>query len=201
MITTQSETLAVALDGAKQADIRIEFGGGELTIGPATPGFLLSGEARDAVIEAAGAGHVRIHPHAPEADPLRWRPFDWRLGVTAEVPLDLALATGANRSVIDLSGIRVRRLSLETGASETRIRLPASGPSTVHVSCGFAQVTLEVPMDVEVRIHGRMVLGAIQVDEARFPRAAEGWASPEAATSAEAVDIEIEGGFGAVRVV
>jgi hypothetical protein len=45
-----------------------------------------------------------------------------------------------------------------------------------------------------------MALGSTQVDEARFPRAGDAWESPDYATAANRVEIEIQGGVGAVRV-
>jgi len=198
MIATESDTVAVPLDGATEASVHLEFGGGELAIVAASPGTLVSGVAPGAVVERSSPGRVRIRPSAPTRD---WRPLHWRLGLTGDVPLDLVLAMGGQRSGIDLSALQVRRLRLDTGASETRIRLPSRGPTSVHLACGFALVTLEVPMDVRARIRGRLVLGTTEIDERRFPRAADGWASPDAADDPEAIDIVLEGAFGTVRVV
>jgi hypothetical protein len=198
MITTESDTLEVPLYGATEASVHIDFGGGELAIVAAPPGKLVSGMAPGAILETSVPGRLRIHPSAPTRD---WRPLHWRLGLTGEVPLDVVLAMGGQRSGIDLSALQVRRLRVDTGASETRIRLPSGGPTGVHVACGFALVTLEVPMDVRARIRGRLVLGTTEVDERRFPRAADGWASPDAADDPEAIDIVLEGAFGTVRVV
>ena len=198
MIETESGRLAVPLGDAIEADLRVEFGGGELAVGAAPPGVLLAGDAPGAVVEPLGPGRLRIRPGPPT---VQWRPLHWRLSVTPDVPLDLVLASGGDRSGIDLSGIRVRRLRLDTGASETRVRLPSSGPTTVHVACGFALVILEVPMDVGARIRGRLFLGTTDVDERRFPRAADGWASPEAGDGDETIDIVVEGAFGTIRIV
>lgn len=43
--------------------------------------------------------------------------------LTREVPIDLALRFGAGEASFDLGGLRVRRLSVETGASETMLRV------------------------------------------------------------------------------
>jgi hypothetical protein len=198
MITTENETLAIPLDHATEARVHLEFGGGELRIEQAPSGLVLAGVAPGAIVEATGTARLHLRPAAPT---IHWRPVTWRLGLTAEVPLELHLETGANRSTIDLVALRVRRLQLDTGASETRIRLPATGPAEVRVACGFALVTLEVPMDVPVRIHGRLVLGATDIDERRFPRSADGWASPDATVADDGIDIHLEGAFGTVRVV
>ena len=67
---------------------------------------------------------------------------NWDLGLTAEVPLDLRLETGANRSMLDLRELRLRSLALKTGASETRVRLPrAAGVTAVRAESGVASLT------------------------------------------------------------
>jgi hypothetical protein len=129
-----------------------------------------------------------------------WRPLRWDIGVTAEIPVRLRLETGANRSTIDLGALRVPRLELHTGASESVVRLPAAGRSEVHVQCGFASVTLDVPAGVAAQIRSTMALGSTAVDEARFPRSADGWESPDFDVAPDRVHLVIEGGFGSVQV-
>ena len=120
----------------------------------------------------------------------------WELGFTAEVPLDLRLDTGANRSMLDLSETRLRRLDLHTGseryARRSCLERPARRPSTAE--SGAASLTLEVPEGVAARIRSRMALGSSQIDEARFPRVADGYESPDYATAADRIDLDISGG-------
>ena len=64
----------------------------------------------------------------------------------------------------------------------------------------MAGVRLEVPPSVAARIQGRLALGSVKVDEARFPRGASGWASPDFEVAQHRVDITVEGGLGSVKV-
>jgi hypothetical protein len=198
---TESETLAIPLENLEQAEVRIAFGGGELAIGRAAAGTLVSGTFEGGVVQRQkGPGAVALEP----ADPARWlvagRPRRWDVGLTAEIPVDLRLETGANRSTIDLTALRLRRLELHTGASDTVIRLPASGHLEARVECGFASVAMELPPGVAGRIQSQMALGSTDVDETRFPRVAHGWASPDFESAPNRVDIVIAGGFGSVQV-
>jgi hypothetical protein len=196
-----TETVAVPLDGATEAEVRLGFGGGELAIGAAEPGMLLSGTCDGGVVVRRPApDRVALEPHMPTA--IRgWRPLRWDLGITAAIPVDLVLETGANRTTVDLSSLRIRKLDLRTGASETNVRLPAAGRTAVHVECGFASVTLEVPATMAARVRGHLALGATVVATERFPRTADGWAAAGFETASDRVDIQITGGFGTVRVV
>jgi hypothetical protein len=195
----QSE-LSVPLTGLTEAEIKLTFGGGELVVGQAEPGKLLSGTFEGGVRQRThGVGRLELSPLSDW--PMWWgRPLHWQVGLTNEIPVNLELRTGANRSSIDLSTLRIRRLELHTGASETRVRLPASGATEVRAEAGVASLTIEVPQGVAARIHSRMALGSTTVSEDRFPRAMDGWASPDFDTAANRVEIDIAGGLGSVRV-
>ena len=199
--TPTVETVAIPLQGLTEAEIRIGFGGGDLTVGPAEPGVLISGAFEGGVIQRSGGpGRISLEPQSPGRPLVTWRPVIWTMAITAEIPVDLRLDTGANRSTVDLTTLRIRRLEVHTGASDTIVRLPSSGRTTARVECGFASVKLVIPPDVAARIRGSMGIGAITVDASRFPRAGDGWAAPDFETAPDRVDITVAGGFGSVDV-
>jgi hypothetical protein len=134
--------------------------------------------------------------------PLLERPSRWTMGLTTEVPLDLKIDAGASRAVLDLGGLRLRDLELQTGASETRVLLPrAAGVTTVKAQTGAASLTFEVPPGVAARIRTRMALGSLRIDETRFPASGNGYESPDFATATNRVDIDAQGGVGSLRVI
>lgn len=198
---SSTETLSVPLDGVDHAEVRLHFGGGELVVGPAASGTLVSGTFEGGVeSRQRGPGQIEIEPE-PGRLPFLWdRPLRWNVALTGEVPLDLGIESGANRSSIDLSALRIRRLELKTGASETRIRLPANGATSVRSEAGVASVTLEVPAGVAARIRSMVALGSTSVDETRFPRSLDGWSSPDFETATNRVELELHGGLGSVKV-
>lgn len=204
MITspTGTETLAIPLDGLAEAEVRIGFGGGDLTIGKAEPQMLLTGTFDGGVIQASVfPGKVRLEPRSPGLPIVTWKPLRWNVGVSAEIPVDLRIDSGANRSTIDLTSLRIRRLELHTGASDTSVRLPETGQTSMRVECGLASVTIHVPAGVAARIGGGVALGSTTVDETRFPRTTDGWLSNDFEAAPNRVDLRIEGGLGSVRVV
>jgi hypothetical protein len=196
------ETLTIPLDELTEAQVRIGFGGGELGVHPAVPGVLVSGTFEGGVVPRwVGPDNLYLEQLEPRRHELSGCKLHWDVGLTAEIPVDLRLDTGANRSAIDLSGLRIRRLEVRTGASDTEIRLPASGQTTVRLDCGLAQVALAVPDGVAARIRGKVALGSTDVDSVRFPRTDDGWQSAGYEAAANRVEIEICGGLGAVRVI
>jgi hypothetical protein len=196
-----TETLSIPLSGLTEAQIKLNFGGGELVVSEAEPGKLVSGHFEGGVRQRThGVGRLELEPFM-ETMPLWNRPLHWQVGLTSEIPVSLELSTGANRSDIDLSALRLRRLELHTGASETRVRLPQSGTTEVRVEAGLASLTIEVPQGVSARIRSKVALGSTNVDEARFPRAMDGWVSPDYDTAANRVEIEVTGGLGSIKVI
>lgn len=197
------ETLAVPLAGAQRAQVGISFGAGELVTHRAAPGDLVDGSFPGGVRHRIeGPGRVDLESGFDGGLPWLDHSARWDVGLTGEVPLDLRLETGANRGSVDLTDLRVESLHLETGASDTRIRLPrAAGATTVSVEAGAAAVTIEVPDGVAARIHGHMALGASHIDETRFPRLGEVYQSPDYPTALNRVDIDVQGGLGSLQVV
>ena len=59
---------------------------------------------------------------------------------------------------------------------------------------------MSVPDGVAARIRTRMALGSAQVDQNRFPATATGYESPDFATAANQVEIDVNGGVGSFRV-
>jgi hypothetical protein len=195
------ETLEVDLAGAPAGDVTIAFGAGKLAIGgPAAPGRLVDGSCFGGVRrEDAGPGRVRLSTPAEGV----WRKrgsgaLDWRLGLR-QVPLQLASRwrrpTDADLSALRVArsdphrrgrdvGRAVRRRWLHPGRCRGRGRDPA----------------VRVPDGVAARIRSTMAIGTTDVG-GRFPRdPLGGWASPDFASAANKVEIEIRGGLGSVAI-
>lgn len=198
-----TEALVLPLNGALDADVRIRFGAGDLTTHAAEPGHLIDGAFEGGVSHRlSGKSHVELSQDTTYGFPWIDRRSRWDVGLTAEVPLDLKVEAGASRATLDLYDVRLRKLQLQTGASETRVRLPrAAGVTNVRAEAGAASITFEVPVGVAARIRSRMALGSTHVDETRFPRVGDIYQSLDYATAENRIDMDIQGGVGSVRVV
>ena len=197
---------AIPLEGADDAEVMVTFGAGHLRIGPAAGGMLVDGTYAGGVkVERGGGpGRVRLSPPAPPSSwPWDRAPDSWTMGVSSEVPLRLRVETGAAGADLDLGALRLVELRLRTGASETRIALPAAaGFTRVDAEGGAAAIRFRVPDGVAARIRSSIALGSSDVDAVRFPRNADGsgWESPDFASAANRVEIEVRGGIGSVSV-
>lgn len=199
-----ADRLAIGLEGAGDAEVMVTFGAGRLAVGTAAAGMLVDGACEGGVrVETGGPGRARISPPAPANLSLSRVPYVWRIGLTGEIPLRLRVESGASDAELDLSGLRLAELRLRTGASETRVTLPAAaGYTRVDAEGGAATMRFLVPAGVAARIRTSIALGSTDVDLGRFPRSPAGnaWESPDFATAAHRVEIDVRGGIGSVSI-
>jgi len=202
MRNIKTRTLALDLSIAPRADVSINFGAGDLTVGKAAAGKIVDGTFEGEVrYDAKPDGRVWL-----KLEPLNWwgwnpRGYRWNVGLTDAVPLKLSLDGGAANTNLDLTDLKVTDLQLKTGASSTVVRLPgAAGMTNVRINAGAASVKLIVPPGVAARVRSNMAIGSNAIDQQRFPRAGGDYASPDYATAANKVDIQFEGGVGSLAV-
>lgn len=201
-----AEELVLPLKGVESAHVRIEYGAGELFVdGRTAPDELLNGTFSEGVDyrtrEKGETLEVELKP--PGDSWLDWgKRRRWQIGLNRDVPLHLDVRTGASASQLNLTDTHVARLTLKTGASDSRVQLPALARETrVDVETGAASVELEVPPGVAARIRAEAGLAEVQVDRSRFPRAGGMYESPDFETAVHRVDISIKVGIGSVRIV
>lgn len=207
------DRLTQELGNAKHATIDLEHGAGRLVIGalPAGSTQLIEAELghgqgsaiERSVQERNGGTYVQLRSHAG------WNGFpsgggfrqDWTIRLAPGVPTDLQVRGGASSVAMDLSDLRVRNLSVESGASEVNVTLPqASGFTTARVQTGAAGVYINVPAGVAARITSQSGLSDTNIDTIRFPRNGNYYQSPDYDTAANRVDLRIESGVSEITV-
>jgi LiaF transmembrane domain len=204
----RTSTLRQTLNGATSAALAIEYGVGALDVGPITGDtdndVLVNGEVfghgaagfdtRYDVRDGRGTLRVSGHGNNGAIDPGRLA-----LRLSPNVPLDLQVNAGASDTTLNLADLQVPSLSLETGASRSRVILPTHGQTSVRIEGGAAAITLEVPTNVAAQITVDDAPNALQIDETRFPRNGRDYRSPNFDTATDRVTIRLN--VGASRVV
>jgi hypothetical protein len=201
--------VAIPLEGATRLHVKIGHGAGRLTVdNRAAPGELLTGSFAGGMQYKMDRsdGEVKVRLRVPDqAIPVfNWgwsHSIDWTIGLTREIPIALEIGTGANETVLDLTDLRVTELQVHTGASSTKVSLPANAGFT-RVSCeaGAAGVEMRVPSSVAARIRYRGGLSSINVSTSRFPRSGDGYQSVDYDSALNKVDIEVHMGVGSVDI-
>jgi hypothetical protein len=200
----------VPLESATSAEISFKHGAGRLVLDAnARTGDLLSGSFTGGVtadVDRSGAT-AKVTLHTPTdlifdgGFPFGGHGYEWRVGITPQIPLSLRFETGASESKFDLSGLKVTDVTLETGASSTEITTPANaGYTKMKVESGAASVKIIIPQGVGASIHVESGLAGINIDAKRFTRDGDTYRSADYATAANKLDLDIETGVGSVDV-
>ncbi|MGW8266735.1 MAG: hypothetical protein ACWGSQ_10225 [Longimicrobiales bacterium] len=160
-------TMSRQLSGESGIQIRVRYGAGQLSIGPAEAGTLYRMHLRydeETFEPVARYGDDRIDLGL---ESIR-KHIDWpgekdsgemELLLARNVPMDLDLEFGAVKAFLDLGGLQMTRLDLSTGASESRVRF--SQPNPVRMESATFQVGAA---DFQVRDLGNLNADRISVD-------------------------------------
>jgi hypothetical protein len=201
---------SIALEGVKEAKVSIEHGAGKLTLrAGAKEGELLggtfSGGLKKKVSVSGAKATIKLESEAEAAfDSAFDYPgggLEWTVNLNPSIPFTLDLDTGASELVCDLSGLNVQKFDLDTGASSSKITLPAAaGYTLVDIDAGAASIDLTVPEGVAGSIKVEAALMKKTIDEKRFPFNGERYISPDYDTAANKVEIKIDSAVGSVRI-
>jgi len=128
-----------ALAGEETLDVQIVYGAGVLSVGPAEGGVLYALDLR--YDERQFEPMTRFSENRLEVGVEgRGRNIDLDddddgqldLKLAPGLPMDLRLEFGAGRATVDLGGLALRDLDIETGASESRIRVSRPNPQVLR---------------------------------------------------------------------
>jgi hypothetical protein len=159
-------TMSRQLSGEAGIDVRVRFGVGRLNIQPGEPGTLYKmhlrydEEAFEPVAEYE-RGRLDLGVEGTR-NKFRWKKDDrqeMELTLARGVPLNLDLEFGAVRADLDLGGLQMTGLKLQTGASESRVDISSLNPIRM------AEATMEVgAADFHARNLGNLNAAGIEVD-------------------------------------
>jgi hypothetical protein len=204
------DQLVIPLADTSKAEIILNHGAGKVNIS--------SSDDQTALLAGSFGGgvHQKIDRVGPSTllklfvPSSFWDGFNWMGGsqglvwdvkLNNQIPIKLILKTGASESNLDLTNIRVIDLRVETGASSTKIMMPANaGLCTTKIEAGAASVAIRIPTGVAGKIRVQSGLSGINIDSNRFIRSGDYYQSPDYASAANKVDIHVETGVGSVSV-
>jgi hypothetical protein len=114
--------------GEQLLRVNVEYGAGELTIAPGSERELFRAKLRyDASIfrpvSEYDSGQLRIGIEGGSIKGRNMKSGRLNLSLGPRVPIDLSLKFGAAQADVELGGLRIRRASIQTGASETNVRV------------------------------------------------------------------------------
>lgn len=199
----------IPLAGAGAARIRIQHAAGRLNVhSGASEGKLVVGDFAGGVklttSQSDDEQKITLSIPGGRLPWVGWGPgdsLDWSIALAQEIPLTLILETGAGETRLDLEKLLVRKLRLNSGASSTRLTLPANaGFTQAEFKTGAASLDLRIPDGVAARIRASGGLATINIDKRRFPAKGGNYQSDDYESAPNKLDIQIESGVGSVEV-
>lgn len=209
--TLPATTIRQPLEEATEARVYIGTGVSRLSLrGGADPGLLIQGsvvpldyEELDQRYEVDGASlryTLQSDYGGPWSIPRPNAQGRWDLNLSQEVPIDLTLSTGIGESNVDLSGVKLTDLRLTSGIGQTTLTLPDSGQFKARISCGMGETTIRIPDSLAARIDVDMGFGDVRVS-GNYVSEGGLYISENWSTAEDRVEIDVEGGFGPVRII
>jgi hypothetical protein len=126
--------------------------------------------------------------------------LDWDVAIARGIPIDLTIEGGASKNELDLRELTIGELRLRTGASDSRVTLPASGVVRASVDGGAASVKIDVPDGVALRVRSDSGLADVDVDTRRFPKTGSEYRSSDWDTATDRVDLTVSVGVASVKI-
>lgn len=201
--------LSIKKENASSATIQLDYGAGELKVqGGANPGLLLEGNFLEGIEYSSRVENsmLKVNLKTPSID---WGIIPvwglqrrlWDLVLAQDIPLSLVFNNGANSSNLNLEQVVVRDLLINTGASNTEIRMPASaGHTNAVIKAGAASIHIFIPEQVAAKIQMIGAISSVNINTQRFVRQADIYVSPDFESAANRLDLRMECGVGSIEI-
>ena len=124
---------------------------------------------------------------------------EWDLQLSDNIPMGLTVSTGASKSSLDLRGLQLTKLEIETGVGKVDIDLGGDWKESfrVEIESGVGSTTVILPSEVGVKITYEKGLSKVQIND--FIATGDGSYVNEAYDSAEVIlEVKADIGVGAV---
>lgn len=170
----REETFSVKKDDAKNLDVEINLGVGELTVTKGAKGWL-EGNATYNIKKLAPnvhynqrgqTGHLDIEHKGSTKVRMGKIKNVWDIELNEEIPMDLSIETGASTATLDLQGLKLENLDIETGVGDLYIDLGGDWKKSfeTNIETGVGQTTVILPSKVGVKITTEKGIGSINLE-------------------------------------
>ncbi|MFJ7662501.1 toast rack family protein [Lysinibacillus sp. NPDC097162] len=170
----KEDTFSVKKDDAKKLDVEINLGVGEMTVAKGATEWMEGsaqynikklapkvhykqrGKTGDLVIEHKGSTKVRIGNIKNV----------WDIELNEDIPMDLSVETGASKARLDLRGLQLENLDIETGVGDLYVDLGGEWKESfeTNIETGVGQTTVILPSKVGVKITTEKGIGSINLE-------------------------------------
>ncbi|WP_042470334.1 toast rack family protein [Bacillus ndiopicus] len=171
---TKEESIVVEKDKAKNLNVDIDLGVGEITIEKGAQEWV-EGTAQYNKKKLAPhvsyklqgkTGEVTIEQKSAKNLGLSGVKNNWEIMLNEDVPMNLAIEMGASDADLDLQGLQLEKLDINTGVGDLTVNLGGdwSNSFDATIESGVGQTTVILPSKVGVKITVEKGIGTLDVD-------------------------------------
>ena len=149
-------------------------------------------------------GHLRLESTWYRRPP--WRRMrrgwaEWEVELAQGIPLTFEVQSDAADVALDLYHLKVARLNLELNAANCEIMMPSGAVVTrAFIEANAANIEITIPEGVAARIEVDISVGALEIDESRFPRKGAYYISPGFEDAENRIYLRIDLTAGRVKI-
>ncbi len=206
----QTEHISYPIGEARQAQVEIDFSGGEgYILGLDDSSNLIEGEIRyygnlsKSFATNDNTAQIRLDS---QHGAFKWwssAQEKWTIGLNPRVEYDLKLGTGSGDYEFDLRQFTLRSFRLDGGSGQIRLMLPEVGQYRFRLRGGSGDIDVHVPEGVAVRLEHEA--GSGELDAPGLTRVSGDWLkgiyeSSGFTQTGYYVIIELDGGSGDVTI-
>jgi uncharacterized membrane protein len=216
-LAIKTQPFAIPLEDAKQAQIHIEYGLGQLNIGSTSPmpdllqgifgGGLKSQVSRSGEVLQSRLEMSQSRGFMSLRFPWAWETakiLDWTINLNQQIPYRLDIESGGGQTILDLYELQVAELAVTTSMSSFIIGLPANaGLTNVSINAVSTSLQIKIPPDVAAHIRTTKRIASVEISLERFPQTEiKGeYISADFETATNRVEIQIELLFGSINII
>lgn len=108
-----------------------------------------------------GVGALNIHGGTSSSVSLK---------LNTNVPYILDLSSGATNTILNLDRMQLNQLKLNVGTAKVSIKFPNFGFVQAEIQAGAATIDIEIPREVEAKIHSESNALNLNLDQGRFKK-------------------------------
>ncbi|MDX8365470.1 toast rack family protein [Cytobacillus sp. IB215665] len=176
--TQRDETIEIKKDQAKELDVNLFFGVGDIRVSEGTNEWVEGNIAykdeklkpdvsydvrRDTgkveITQSSKTSFFDFNFHIPGKGSFK---NEWDLRLSDEVPIDLNVDAGVSDTELDLRGLLLSNLEIDTGVGDMTLDLSGDWENSfdVRINAGIGSTTILLPNEVGVRVHSEKGIGA-----------------------------------------
>lgn len=125
--------------------------------------------------------------------------WEWELGLTPDLPMELDVSMGAGDMNLDLHEIKLSSLDASQGVGDLSVTLPAETALKGDISQAIGQIVIYIPENVAVRIEVSKAIANLDIPS-DFDKRGDTYYSPGYESAAEQIDLSVSQAIGNIAI-